>query len=407
MTVASLTESRLHVIPIDSAGALADMRAEWKNLDRGNVFCGWEWLDSWWQQYRQTHMQLFTLALRDEAGELVGLAPWYLSHTPGQGRVVRFLGSGEVCSDYLTILARPGAEQSVADALADWLCDQADHEWDLVELTGLAAGSKALDFFRKRLESRGYRVHEQPDVNCWRLTLPQSWDEYLSRLSKSRRAHIRALARRNFDTGRATVKQVGTAAELERGFEILIDLHQKRRASLSQAGCFASPQFTGFHREVAQRMLAGGRLRLLWIELEGRPVAIEYGFAAGGGVYYYQGGFEPASASECPGTLMCMASLKLAIEEGRAWFDFLRGDEPYKMSWRAEATPLRQMRVVARRPSARARHAAWRTGETIKRWAKQGLNMAEAWKSEALRVAEAHKIAAGNETNSSSVKIND
>jgi len=407
MSVVSLTDSRLHVLPVDSVRSLAGLRAEWENLDRGVAFCSWEWLDSWWQHYRQPHTQLFTLALRDDAGELAGLAPWYLSHTPGQGRVLRFLGSGEVCSDYLTILARSNAEQQVADALADWLCDEADHEWDLVELTGLAAGSKALDFFRTRLDNRGYLVHEQPDVNCWRLTLPKTWDGYLSQLSKSRRAHTRALVRRNLDTGRVTVERVNTAADLDRGFDLLIDLHQRRRESLSQAGCFASRQFTDFQREVSQRMLASGRLRMLWIELEGRPLAIEYGFAGGGGVYYYQGGFDPAAAGECPGTLMCMASLKLAIEEGHAWFDFLRGDEPYKTSWRAEPTPLRQIRVVARRPSARVRHAAWRTGETIKRWAKQGLTMAEVWKSEALRAAGARKIAGGNETNPCSIKHND
>src|SRR5581483_9649647 len=122
---------------------------------------------------------------------------------------------------------------------------------------------------------------------------PSSWDAYLATLSKSRRPHMRALCRRNFDTGRVTLHVVKTPKQLERAFAILIDLHQKRRESLAQPGCFSSRQFTDFQRDVAARMLASGRLRLLWLELEGRPIAVEYGFSGGGAVYYYQGGFDP------------------------------------------------------------------------------------------------------------------
>jgi len=372
MAVASLTDCRLQVQLVDSADALDLLRAEWSALEQGHVFCSWQWLDTWWQHYQTSDMQLFTVALRDATGELVGLAPWYLSQAPRQGRVLRFLGSGEVCSDYLTVLARPEVERQVGIALADWLSSEAAH-WDLIELTGLADDSTVMNEFRAQLQARGYLVHEQPDCSCWRLEFPPSWDAYLARLSNSRRTQTRRLLRQNFDSGRVVLRQVETPAELEQGLQILIDLHQKRRESLSQPGCFASTQFTSFQLDVAAQMLATGRLRLLWLELAGQPIAVEYDFVSEDTVYYYQGGFDPAIADERPGSLMFAASLKLAIEQGYRWFDFLRGDEPYKTSWRAERTGLRQMRVVAQRPSAHARHAAWRTRETIKRWARQGL----------------------------------
>ena len=83
----------------------------------------------------------------------IGFAPWYLQHSASQGRVVRFLGSGEVCSDYLAILCRPEDEDRVAAALAEWLIraqggaasrsptgDTSDC-WDLLELLGVDGGS--------------------------------------------------------------------------------------------------------------------------------------------------------------------------------------------------------------------------------------------------------------------------
>jgi CelD/BcsL family acetyltransferase involved in cellulose biosynthesis len=157
-------------------------------------------------------------------------------------------------------------------------------------------------------------------------------------------------------------------------FDVLVELHQKRRRSLSQRGCFASPRFTAFHREMTATLLASGRLRMLWTELDGRPVAAEYGFVGGQTVYYYQGGFEPELADQQPGWLSFAASLKLAIEEGYRCYDFLRGDESYKASWRATARPLVRVRIVGRRRSARLRYSTTRACSRMKLWAQQMLS---------------------------------
>lgn len=176
------------------------------------------------------------------------------------------------------------------------------------------------------------------------------------------------------DSGRGTVHRVETEDELRRGFEVLIDLHQKRRRSLSQPGCFTSRRFTEFHREVAGRFLALGKLRLLWTELDERPMSADYGFVGGDTVYYYQGGFEPELASESPGWVSLAVSLWLAIEEGYRNYDFLRGDESYKTSWQAVARPLVRVRVVGRGASARARWATSRGCVAAKKWGRRLLS---------------------------------
>ena len=66
--------------------------------------------------------ELFVLAAFDATDQLVALAPWYLEHLGPQRRAIRFLGSGEVCSEYLTILCQAEYRHDVALALADWLC---------------------------------------------------------------------------------------------------------------------------------------------------------------------------------------------------------------------------------------------------------------------------------------------
>src|SRR5262249_30888716 len=153
----------------------------------------------------------------------------------------------------------------------------------------------------------------QAEENAWRASLPGDWEQLLATLSKPRRNRTRTLLRRTIDDGRVTLHQVTSAEELERGFEVFVDLHQRRRQSLSQPGCFASKRFNDFHREMAARWLELGRLRLLWTELEGRPLSAEYGFTGGSSIYYYQTGFEPELADESPGTLALAVSLRRAV----------------------------------------------------------------------------------------------
>jgi CelD/BcsL family acetyltransferase involved in cellulose biosynthesis len=351
--------------------SLARLAKPWDVLAGDIAFRSATWARNWWRHYRDSRSRLLVLLVADEQGDIVGIAPWFVSRSPGLGRVVRFLGSGEVCSDYLTILAAPEHAPAVAARLADWLAGEGAAEWDLLDLTGVERADPAIGQLAESLADRGHVVDTLDDMSCWRSELPDDWEGFLSSLSKSRRERTRALLRRAIDSGRAIVHRVTTHGELERAFDVLVDLHQKRRQSLSQPGCFASARFTAFHREMAAALLDSGQLRMMWTELEGRPVSAEYSFVGGDTVYYYQGGFEPQLADERPGWLSFAVSLKLAIEEGYRNYDFLRGDESYKASWRATARPLVRVRIVGRQRAARARYSTWRACAQVRAWTRQ------------------------------------
>jgi CelD/BcsL family acetyltransferase involved in cellulose biosynthesis len=337
-------------------------------------FRSFEWTQAWWRHYRESHCQLWILMVLDEQDNAVGIAPWYLQRTKTQGRVARFLGSGEVCSDYLTILAEPELALSVSRALADWLAGDGAAQWDLLDLSGIEGGDATVLALRDRLAEHGHLNDIRAEAACWRTELPGDWNQFLATLSKSRRERTRALLRKCVDSGRVVVHRVTNQAGLDRAFEVLVDLHQKRRHSLDQSGCFTSTRFTAFHHEVAGRFLSQGQLRMQWVELDARPVAIEYSFTSSSTVFYYQGGFEPEVADERPGWLSFAISLRDAIEEGYRYFDFLRGDEP---SWGAMPRPLVRVRIVGRHKSARVRFSTSRACEGMKHWARRLLNRAK------------------------------
>ena len=372
--------SDIEVQQLASVDSLAPLRPAWNALARGVPFRNFDWLESWWRLYGAgPGKELFALAVFDGNRELIGLAPWYLEGSAA-GRVIRFLGSGEVCSDYLTVLCRPRREEDVTQALADWLCGFTSFSggrpaWDQIELGGVDECDVTVAWLVEQLAARGNLIHRRSRSSCWRITLPGGWDQYLNMLSKSHRKQIRRLERDYFQTGRARLVTAANESELGRGLEALIRLHQRRRQSLGERGCFASSRFVAFHEQTANRLLRSGRLRLVWLEVDGQTVAVEYQVLGDGVVYAYQSGIEPDSLEHQPGRLITLGGIKQAISEGRRAFDFLRGDESYKAHWRAKPRPALDIRVVANAPRARLRHNLWLASGNVKNWIKKGLRM--------------------------------
>ena len=369
----------MSVIPISRVQQWDEVAQIWECMAWGNPFRSRAWLRSWWNAYGNDRT-LFILQVNNDDGEPIGFAPWFIERTLTQGRVVRFLGSGEVCSDYLGILATPEYVDQVTEALAQWITqhngDGLGCEWDLIDLNGVDLEDRGIQRLAEQLTKAGNQVHYRSGDNCWRIELPSTWDEYLKRLSKSHRKQVRRIERRYLDNGLAQLHTIRQREQLVEAMPLLIDLHQRRRNSLNEPGCFASETFRSFLHDAVQQLSDSETVELHWIELDGRAVAAELHLIGGEVTYAYQAGVLPEALDQQPGCIMNVAVLKHNIHEGQAAFDFLRGDEPFKAHWRACMRPSISLRVVPRRTSAQLRHQVWQASDTMKHWIKAGLSFA-------------------------------
>ena len=186
---------------------LAPYADDWERLAGGVPFRSWTWLGHWWRHYGPQNeadalrTRLAVLGVFDDAKSLMGVAPWYLECSAMHGRVLRPLGSGEVCSDYLSLLCHPATEEAVVEALADYLVENALRDdpdafrWDLLELDGVDAEDRTVADLVNSLAVSGCTVHRRPGVNCWRLELPTDWDSYVASLGRNLRRDLRRLER--------------------------------------------------------------------------------------------------------------------------------------------------------------------------------------------------------------------
>jgi CelD/BcsL family acetyltransferase involved in cellulose biosynthesis len=351
---------------------LEPYRDAWEALADGNVFRSWTWLSAWWRHYGQQNsrraLRVF-LAERntDQGATLMAVLPCYIESSWTQGRVLRLLGDGEVCSDHLGILSATAESTGASEAIAACVAERGD--WDLLDFAAVDEEDAATTQFHDALID--CTTSRFVTDRCWAIDLPPTWEEFLAMQSKSHRKQLRQIERRVLESDRTRWRLVQSPSEFGGAWATLVDLHQRRRQSLGQPGCFSSTTWAGFHWDVAQQLLTEGRLRLSTLELEGNPIAAEYHFAGSKTTYAYQGGVDPDRLADEPGQISTICSIKRAIAEGHPRFDLLRGDEPYKAHWRAMPRQAVRLIAVPGRMWPKARHRAWQATREVARAARQ------------------------------------
>ncbi len=277
------------------------------------------WLIAWWRAFHPGDLR--TIAIRD-GDRLVGLAPFYIERAIAGGRL---LAVGIGLSDYLDVLVAPDCRAAVLSAVAaaiemlpGW------QEWELTDLAPFAAG-------RGLPHLSGCSCEETPAAARYGLKLD---DEPASLVPAGKARKLRMAENRVHRDGGYRIT-LADARSLDRLLTRLVDLHRQCWTSRGEPGVFADGRVERCHREALPALLERGMLRLHGLERHGRITAVQLGFQHRQRAYAYLGGFDPDDAQVSPGTLLTAHAIREAQREGCRWFDFLKGDEPHKLSWGA------------------------------------------------------------------------
>lgn len=354
---------------VSDSDRLDSLRPEWDELLQASaantVFLSWEWLSTWWKHLGGDR-RLLLLAVRD-GGELVGLAPLCLAWRRlalGVGsRVVEFLGTGSVGSDYLDVVARRGRERRVAEAVAQHLA----HDGALLRLSYVRGRDASAAALGAELHGRGWGIEASKTDVCPYIPLAgHTWESYLATLGREHRYAVRRKLRAFERHDHARLDEVRSEEERREALAILVRLHLARWKGRGGSDAFDTPKVVAFHDEFTRLALARGWLRLFVLRLDGAPAAALYGLRYGRTFFFYQSGFDPAFAHASPG-LVCLAlTIRQAIEGGAEEYDLLRGAEPYKRHWAREVRLLGRLDLFP----PRMRGLVWRQALRLGRSAR-------------------------------------
>lgn len=331
---------RFEIDLVDSLEGMRAIEVEWRDVWRRDAaatpFEGPDWLLPW-TKWLWGGGKLRVLAVR-RAGRLAAVAPFFLWGYGAKPEIVRlsFLGSG--ITDHLGIAADPEAELDAARAIYGWLA-QTGGEWHVCDLQELRPGSPLL----RAEPPAGLELRDAPCGVCPVLPLPASWDELVAGLDAKFRRNLRVAESRLEKQGAEfSVVPAGHCCE---AMQALIRLHEARWRERRETGMLATEALRGFHLDAAPRLAREGLARLYTLRIGGEIAAVQYNLSLGGRVFAYLSGFEPAHQRSSPGAALLAFSIRCAIEEGTAQFDFLRNREEFKYQWGARDRVNRRLIV--------------------------------------------------------------
>lgn len=336
MTV-PLPASRITSKLLHSPAEFHAISAEWKELflrcPDATPFQHPSWLLCWIEAFQPRDL----IGIEIRAGKrLIGFAPLLIYPREGE-RVLAFAGGG--VSDYLNLVVEPGSEQLVIEQVLDAV--QTIPNWSVLDLTDLS-GNSAL------CRSVLGREHTQKHDVCYVLSLPQSTQELVESLSKRQWSNLRNARSRTQREGEATIERAN-AENFAEFLEDLVRLHTIRWNELDQKGVLSDSRLFDFHRGIAPAFLKDGLLRLYRMRLNDRTIAAIYAFFHRETAFCYLQGFDPQFSRLSPGTQLMFAVIEDAVKLGLRRFDFLRGEEGYKLHWRPQGEPTYRIEVPRHR----------------------------------------------------------
>jgi CelD/BcsL family acetyltransferase involved in cellulose biosynthesis len=321
---------------------LEKLRPDWEDLlaefSGATTFSTWEWLAPWWRAFGRGR-ELRVLAFFDASAKLVGLAPLAISQRRVAHffklRVVTLMGDGSGDSDNLDFPVRAGWEESVAAALLAFLKEESK-QWDFCEFNTMPSDSPVSGSLAKLLAEYGWTTYEDQRV-CSAICLPETWEGYLKQISSKERGKIAYYHNRLTKKYRVRFYRCDEETEISTCLETLFNLHRRRWQLLGQPGSFESAPRRQFYHEMARLLLATNKLEFWLLELDGQPVAAQFGFRHGQTVFQLQEGFDPAYFADSVGYILRAHGMEQLISRGVRRYDFLAGESASKTRWASQA----------------------------------------------------------------------
>jgi CelD/BcsL family acetyltransferase involved in cellulose biosynthesis len=324
-----------------------------------SLFLTWDWM-SIWADVNVKPGRLCVVVVQQE-GEMVAIAPLWVDHVscgPVRARLLRFLGTGEACSDHLDLIVQRKQWDEWTRVIWDQLFGMLSTEWDCFEYSDVPAGSCVqralvdLAEFDPRCplyEFAGMTV-------CPYLTLSDSWDGFVSELSKSRRYAVKAARTQLAERGETRANLVTDSGMLAAEMQRLEALNSSIWKERGQAGSFATESFRDFHQRVSARLLERSQLFLCSLTCNDRYLGALYGYVHQGVLHNYIFSAERLEDRKLNvGDALLSYSIEAAIGMGCRELDFLRGAEPYQYLW----TTLDRRNLTVRFYNRTLRGALW------------------------------------------------
>jgi CelD/BcsL family acetyltransferase involved in cellulose biosynthesis len=291
------------------------------------------WLCTWWRHFG-AGKELMVLVVRD-GPRLVAAAPLVLRRSRVLGlSVAELAGTGPLStkdaglSDKADFLVRRDAEP-VRELLVRELMRRLDRI-DVLNIKPYDASSATCAVLERAAGRRVVTL--QRSVSPF-LTLPPSWEEYLTTRSPKFRKNQRRSLRDLEKLGPVSLTRLGPQDDARAWLAEVLDVDRESWTAQRGTNLYRHPAIRAFFLDLLPQLAQRGWLDLHLLRVGGRAVAYEMCLDFGDTLFAYNAGYRADHAGYSPGNLVSAAVVESACQRGRKTYDMLRGNEPYKQRW--------------------------------------------------------------------------
>lgn len=290
-------------------------------------FSRYEYLSQWWKTRGGGEWDAAELVLVSgtENEQLIGIAPLFIAEHDGR-RALLMVGSIEI-SDYLDLIVLEGELSRFLAGLLDFLISQPDQNWSALDWYNLPDSSPTLAALKAEAQKRGWTHHEEIYRPTPHIPLRGSFEDYLASIDKKQRHEIRRKMRRAVESEKNVhfyvVDTTGSIdSEIESFFHLMAQSPEKE--------LFLHPAMREQMNLTLQNAHRQGYLWLAFLEVDGTKTAASLNFDYRNKLWGYNSGVSSEHRELSPGWVLLAHTIQWCCEQGRAEFDFMRGDEEYK-----------------------------------------------------------------------------
>lgn len=333
----------MRVTAYSEQSAFAELKPVWNELLRrapmDRVFYTWEWQHTWWEAYAPG--ELWILACYD-GGVARGIAPLFIAESDS-GRSVQIIGCVDV-TDYLDFIVDRAQLEAVYGSFADYLAANRDH-FDFLDFCNIPFDSPTQQLLPSMLSERGFDVVVEQQEVCPVIELPDNWSGYLSLLDKKQRHEVRRKIRRIQGSERAIDWYIVNG--LHNLDEEVTQFVRLMAASDPEKERFLQDENNlRFFQTIVPLLQEQGWLQLNFLTVGEERAAAYINFIYGNRVMVYNSGLAHEDYGDLsPGIVLLAYNIRYAIEQGYAYYDFLRGDEAYKYRMGGRDTAVMNIRA--------------------------------------------------------------
>lgn len=276
------------------------------------------WIRAWWQAFGNQG-ELLLQSVRT-SGVLTAIAP-VIRH-----RGSLFAAANEHSPDFDIVASDRHAAMQLAHNL--YMSNPT-----YLSMPAVTRGNAVMRYVCTAAKSAGHTVIARNWAHSPYLPVAGSFPDYEARLNHSFVSGLNRSYRRLRRNGNTSVQLADCADDLDRLLDEAFSVEASGWKGNQGTAIASRPETRSFYRAIAFWAAERNMLRLYFLRVAKRPIAMYFGLAQHGICYLLKGGYDESFARFSPGKLLMRELIEHCFATGISRIDFLGNATPHKLCW--------------------------------------------------------------------------